>query len=74
MKTLPQRILRVVVELEVDGRWIADVVGLPGVLVYASDPADAVRRAEALALRVLADRHDKPAHLPHIMFVLPDEL
>ncbi len=43
-------------ELEEDGRWIAEVRDLPGVLVYGRDRADAVARVQALALRVLAER------------------
>ena len=43
-------------EQEVDGRWIAEVPELPGVLSYGSSAADAMSRAEILALRVIADR------------------
>jgi predicted RNase H-like HicB family nuclease len=41
---------------ETDGRWIADVPALPGVLAYGATREDAIARVEALALRVLADR------------------
>lgn len=44
------------VEHELDGRWIAAVPELPGVLAYGSSAAEAMARAEALALRVLAER------------------
>lgn len=43
-------------EQEVDGRWIAEVVGLPGVLAYGTTAAEAMVKAEALALRVMAER------------------
>ena len=43
-------------EQEVDGRWIAEVPELPGVLSYGNSAADAMSRAEILALRVMADR------------------
>jgi len=43
-------------ELETDGRWIAEVLELPGVLKYGATRAKAVASAEALALRVLAER------------------
>ena len=43
-------------EQEVDGRWIAEVPELPGVLSYGNSAADAMSRAEILALRVIADR------------------
>jgi predicted RNase H-like HicB family nuclease len=43
-------------ELETDGRWIAEAIGLPGVLAYGQSEDDAIKRVEALALRVIADR------------------
>jgi predicted RNase H-like HicB family nuclease len=43
-------------EREEDGRWIAEVPELPGVLAYGASADEAVARAEVLALRVLADR------------------
>ena len=43
-------------EREEDGRWIAEVPQLPGVLAYGITAEEAMRKAEALALRVLADR------------------
>jgi predicted RNase H-like HicB family nuclease len=47
-----------VIELdrEEDGRWIAEVSGLPGVMVYGQTRDEALARVEALALRTLADR------------------
>jgi predicted RNase H-like HicB family nuclease len=46
---------------ETDGRWIAEVVELPGVLAYGASEDDAIARVQALALRVVADRleHDE---------------
>ena len=43
-------------EREEDGRWLAEVPQLPGVLAYGSSPDEAMARAEVLALRVLAER------------------
>jgi len=43
---------------EDDGRWIADVLELSGVIVYGSSRAAALTTAKSLALRVLADRLD----------------
>ncbi|MGQ0674455.1 MAG: type II toxin-antitoxin system HicB family antitoxin [Hyphomicrobium sp.] len=43
-------------ELEADGRWIAEVTQLPGVMTYGTTRDQAATRAETLALRVLADR------------------
>lgn len=48
--------LSVELEQEEDGRWIAEVAELPGVLAYGKTPEDARARAQALALRVVADR------------------
>ena len=48
--------MRVDVEREDDGRWIAEVPALPGVLAYATSEKEARAKAEALALRVIADR------------------
>ena len=43
-------------EQEEDGRWIAEVTELPGVLAYGQTRQEAVERSQVLALRVLADR------------------
>ena len=49
-------ILRVETEQEQDGRWIAEILDLPGALACGKTKGDAVARAQALALRVVADR------------------
>ncbi len=43
-------------EQEEDGRWIAEIIELPGVMVYGKTRDDATAKAEALALRVIAER------------------
>ena len=43
-------------EQEDDGRWIAEVVELPGVMAYGNSRDEAILKAEALALRVIAER------------------
>ena len=48
--------LRVEIDQEDDGRWIAEVPELPGVLKYGGTRDEAIRGVEALALRVIADR------------------
>ncbi len=53
-------------EQEEDGRWIAEVRDLPGVLAYGATEAEAIARAEALALRVLADRLDHGETVPEL--------
>ena len=45
-------------EREEDGRWLAEVIGLPGVLAYGNTPDEAMTKAEALALKVLAEGDD----------------
>ena len=47
---------RVEIEREQDGRWIAEVPELPGVLAYGASASDAQAKVQALALRVVADR------------------
>lgn len=47
------------IERETDGRWLAEVPELPGVLAYGSTSDEATVRAEALALRVIADRRER---------------
>jgi predicted RNase H-like HicB family nuclease len=59
-------------EQEVDGRWIAEAPGLPGVLSYGNSAADAMSRGEILALRVIADRLENSESEPvSISFSLP---
>ena len=47
------------IEREADGRWIAEIPALPGVLAYGVSREEAVARAKALALRVLAERLER---------------
>lgn len=60
-----KRSVRIELDREEDGRWIAEVPDLPGVLVYGATAEEAVSAAKVLALRVLADRieaeHSSPA-------------
>jgi predicted RNase H-like HicB family nuclease len=53
------------IDREEDGRWIAEIPDLPGVLAYGDTKQEAIAGAEALALRVIADRieEEKSAHL-----------
>ncbi len=48
--------LTIETERETDGRWLAEVPELPGVLAYGSTQNEAMAKAEALALRVLAEQ------------------
>lgn len=52
-------VLKLKLELEREaksGRWIADITTIPGVIVYGASKAEAIRKAQALALEVIADR------------------
>jgi predicted RNase H-like HicB family nuclease len=51
-------------EQEEDGRWLAEVLELPGVLAYGRTPEDAMAKAQALGLRVLADRIEHGEEAP----------
>lgn len=51
-------------EQEEDGRWLAEVFELPGVLTYGKDVEEATARAQALALRVVADRLEHSESTP----------
>lgn len=65
--------LPIEIEQESDGRWIAEIPDLPGVLSYGATQEEAVARAQALALRVLADRVEHgepvPASISHLFAV-----
>ena len=49
---------------EADGRWIAEVRELPGVMAYGSDQREAETKVEALALHVIADRMEHGEEVP----------
>ena len=53
-------------EQESDGRWIAEVVELPGVLAYGASREEAIRKAQVLSLHVLADRLEHGESLPQV--------
>jgi predicted RNase H-like HicB family nuclease len=61
-------VLHVETEAETDGRWIAEVVELPGAMTYGANEKEAFDLAVALALRVLTERHARHAGLT------PDDL
>ncbi len=61
-------------EREEDDRWIAEVLEIPGALTYGRTEREAIAKAEALALRVLADRLEHDEALPgqlNISFAAP---
>jgi predicted RNase H-like HicB family nuclease len=54
---------------EADGRWMAEVATLPGVLTYGVTRTDAVAKVQALALRVLAERLEHGEAVPELLTV-----
>lgn len=56
--------LAIEIEQETDGRWIAEVVDLPGVLVYGATRDEAILKVKTLTLRVIADRLEHGESLP----------
>lgn len=48
--------IKVTIEREDDGRWLASVEALPGVMAYGASRQEAIREAKALALRVLKEK------------------
>ncbi len=54
-------------EQENDGRWIAEVIDLPGVLAYGQTRQEATAKVQALALRVLADRLEHNEVMPDLV-------
>ena len=57
---------KVEIEREDDGRWIAEVMDLPGVLAYGKTREEAMQSVEVLALRVLADRVEHGEAIPEV--------
>jgi predicted RNase H-like HicB family nuclease len=58
--------MKIDIEKEEDGRWIAEVSDLPGVVAYGKTREDAIAKVEALALRVIADRIDHGETIPEL--------
>jgi predicted RNase H-like HicB family nuclease len=56
-------------EAEDDGRWLAEVPSLSGVMCYGRDRSEALVRIQALALRVIADRLDHGEAPPEFLNV-----
>ncbi|MFH7026587.1 MAG: type II toxin-antitoxin system HicB family antitoxin [Heteroscytonema crispum UTEX LB 1556] len=57
------------IEQEEDGRFLAEVIGFPGVLAYGQTRQEAVARVQALALRVLADKLEHGEVTPELVNV-----
>jgi predicted RNase H-like HicB family nuclease len=63
--------LTIELEAEADGRWLAEVPSLPGVLCYGQDRGEALAKVQALALRVIAERlehREAPSEFLNVTF------
>jgi predicted RNase H-like HicB family nuclease len=58
--------MRIEIEKEEDGRWIAEIPEIPGAMVYGESREQAIAKAEALALRVMADRLENNEKIPEL--------
>jgi predicted RNase H-like HicB family nuclease len=58
--------LKIEVEREDDGRWLAEIADLPGVMAYGATREEAIERAKALSLRVMADRLEHGESVPEM--------
>jgi predicted RNase H-like HicB family nuclease len=65
--------MKIEIEREDDGRWIAEVPDLSGVMVYGETREEAIARVQSLALRVIADRLDHGEAIPELdeLFAVP---
>ena len=65
--------MNIEIEREEDGRWIAEVPDLAGVMVYGPSREEAISKVKALALRVLADQLEHGESVPELreVFAVP---
>lgn len=65
--------MNIEIEREEDGRWLAEVPDLPGVMAYGQSKKEAVSKVKALALRVMADRLEHGEEIPELrgVFAVP---
>ena len=65
--------MRIEIDIEADGRWIAEIEDLPGVMAYGNTRREAIEKIEALALRVTADRLEHGEIIPELadVFAVP---
>ena len=65
--------MKIEIEREDDGRWIAEVPELSGVMIYGETREEAIARLQSLALRVIADRLDHGDAIPELdeLFAVP---
>lgn len=65
--------MKIEIEREDNGRWIAEVPDLAGVMVYRETREEAISKVRSLALRVIADRLDHGEDIPELdeFFAIP---
>ncbi len=65
--------MKIEIEQEEDGRWLAEIPELSGVMAYGTTREDVIARTEALALRVIADRIEHGETIPELddLFAIP---
>jgi predicted RNase H-like HicB family nuclease len=61
--------LTIELEREADGRWLAEVPALPGVMTYGASRPEAIAKVQALALRVLAEQLEHGEAAPELLSV-----
>jgi predicted RNase H-like HicB family nuclease len=66
IQPLEDETMKIEIELEEDGRWIAEVLDLPGVIVYGNNREEAIVKVQSLASRVIADRLDHGEEIPEL--------
>jgi predicted RNase H-like HicB family nuclease len=67
--------LHIHLEAEADGRWLAEIPALPGVMTYGKTQEEALTRVQALALRAIAEQlenGERPAELLSVSFETAD--
>jgi predicted RNase H-like HicB family nuclease len=70
VREVPRAVVHAIeIEQEQDGRWIAEVLDLTGTLAYGSTPEEACAKAQALALRVLAERLEHAEEPPDLLSI-----
>ena len=65
--------MRIELEMEDNGRWIAEIPELPGVMVYGATREQAVSKVKSLALRTMADQieNGSPVSALDCLFAVP---
>jgi predicted RNase H-like HicB family nuclease len=59
--------LSIDLDREEDGRWIAEIKQIPGVLAYGNDRHETIAKVKALALRAYADRLEHGEEVPEVV-------